>query len=84
MVMDFENATLKAQDIENLNLLNKKSNKKLNKKKISTTIYLTEEAEHAFIELYIHRLRKDRKIDKSAIACQAILELYEKECKNSG
>lgn len=53
--------------------------KRRNKKKIKTTIYLTEEAEQAFTELYIHRLRKDRKIDRSIIACDAILALYEKE-----
>jgi hypothetical protein len=51
-----------------------------NKKKIKATIYLTEEAEQAFTELYIHRLRKDRKIDRSIIACDAIQMLYEKEC----
>jgi hypothetical protein len=51
-----------------------------NKKKIKATIYLTEEAEQAFTELYIHRLRKDRKIDRSVIACDAIQMLYEKEC----
>ena len=51
-----------------------------NRKKIKTTIYLTEEAEHAFTELYIHRLRKDRKIDRSMIACDAIQMLFEKEC----
>ena len=42
------------------------------KKKIKATIYLTEEAEQAFTELYIHRLHKDRKIDHSVIACDAI------------
>lgn len=50
------------------------------RKKIKATIYLTEEAEQAFTELYIHRLRKDRKIDRSMIACDAIQMLYEKEC----
>ena len=50
------------------------------RKKIKTTIYLTEEAEQAFTELYIHRLRKDRKIDRSMIACDAIQMLFEKEC----
>ena len=50
------------------------------KKKIKATIYLTEEAERAFTELYIHRLRKDRKIDRSMIACDAIQMLFEKEC----
>ncbi len=51
-----------------------------NKKKIKATIYLTEDAEQAFTELYIHRLRKDRKIDRSMIACDAIQALFEKEC----
>jgi len=51
-----------------------------NKKKLKATIYLTEEAEQAFTELYIHRLRKDRKTDRSLIACDAIQALYEKEC----
>ncbi len=51
-----------------------------NKKKIKATIYLTEEAEQAFTELYIHRLRKDRKTDRSLIACDAIKALYEREC----
>ncbi len=54
-----------------------------NKKKIKATIYLTEEAEQAFTELYIHRLRKDRKTDRSLIACDAILALFEKECSES-
>ncbi len=56
------------------------SAKRRSKKKIKATIYLTEEAEQAFTELYIHRLRKDRKTDRSLIACDAIQSLYEMEC----
>lgn len=48
-------------------------------KKIKATIYLTEEAEQAFAELYADRYVKDRKTDRSMIACEAILDLYEKE-----
>lgn len=48
-------------------------------KKTKVTIYLTEEAEHAFAELYIHRYRTDRKIDRSTIACEAIQALFKKE-----
>lgn len=48
-------------------------------KKTKVTIYLTEEAEHAFTELYIARYRKNKKIDRSTIACEAIRALYEKE-----
>ena len=51
-------------------------------KKFKATIYLTEEAERAFAELYVNRYMEDRKIDRSTIACEAILALYEKE-KNS-
>ena len=50
-----------------------------NKKKIKATIFLTEEPEQAFTELYIHRLRKDRKVDRSMIACDPIHALFEKE-----
>lgn len=49
-------------------------------KKTKVTVYLTEEAERAFAELYIARYRKDRKVDRSTIACEAIQMLYEKEC----
>lgn len=48
-------------------------------KKTKVTVYLTEEAEKAFAELYIARYRKDRKVDRSTIACEAILALFEKE-----
>lgn len=48
-------------------------------KKTKATIYLTEEAEHAFTELYIARYRKNKKIDRSTIACEAIQALYTKE-----
>ncbi|WP_316355564.1 hypothetical protein [Candidatus Neptunichlamydia sp. REUL1] len=48
-------------------------------KKIKATIYLTEEAEQAFAELYAKRYVEDRKTDRSMIACEAILDLYKKE-----
>jgi hypothetical protein len=48
-------------------------------KKSKVTIYLTEEAEHAFTELFIARYRKNKKIDRSTIACEAIQALFEKE-----
>jgi hypothetical protein len=52
-------------------------------KKTKVTIYLTEEAEHAFTELYIARYRKNKKIDRSTIACEAIQALYGNECGES-
>lgn len=58
--------------------------KKNNSEKIRFTAYLTEEAEKAFTELYIHRLRRsriDKKIDRSQIVCEALIELYKKECE---
>jgi len=51
-------------------------------KKFKATIYLTEEAERAFAELYVKRYMEDRKIDRSTIACEAILALHEKEKEN--
>ena len=51
-------------------------------KKIKATIYLTEKAEQAFAELYAKRYVEDRKTDRSMIACEAILALYEKEEKD--
>jgi len=44
-------------------------------KKIKATIYLTEEAEQAFAELYAKRYIANRKTDRSMIACEAILDL---------
>ncbi len=49
------------------------------KKKIKVAVYLTEEAELAFAELFIMRFRKDRKIERSTIACEAIQALYKSE-----
>ena len=71
------------QDAEDMNGQAETSARRRNKKKIKATIYLTEEAEQAFTELYIHRLRKDRKTDRSLIACDAIQALFEKECTTS-
>jgi hypothetical protein len=71
---------LMQQDVKDAGSQDEQIAKRKNKKKIKATIYLTEEAEQAFTELYIHRLRKDRKIDRSVIACDAIRDLYEKEC----
>jgi len=51
-------------------------------KKFKATIYLTEKAERAFAELYAKRYLEDRKTDRSMIACEAILTLYEKEQEN--
>lgn len=69
----------KHQDGETSESPEEKEIKYRNLKKIKTTLYLTEEAEKAFTELYIHRLRKDRKTDRSMIACEAIQALFEKE-----
>lgn len=78
MMMDENHEVLYPQSSESVT-----APKRQSMKKIKSTIYLTEEAELAFTELYIHRLRKDRKTDKSQIACDAIQALYEKECSQS-
>ncbi len=44
---------------------------------------LLEEAKQALRELYIHRLRKDRKSNRLKIACGALLWFYDKECKQN-
>ncbi len=80
--MDENTEMVNRQDAEEMSSQADISAKRRNKKKIKATIYLTEEAEQAFTELYIHRLRKDRKTDRSLIACDAILSLYEKEVLN--
>lgn len=81
--MDENTEMANQQDAEDMNGQAETAARRRNKKKIKATIYLTEEAEQAFTELYIHRLRKDRKTDRSLIACDAIQALFEKECITS-
>ena len=77
--MSEQDQTLMQQDVKDMSGQIVKAIQNRNKKKFKATIYLTEEAEKAFTKLYIHRLRKDRKIDRSMIACDAIHALFEKE-----
>ena len=81
--MDENTEIANQQEAEEMSGQAETAAKRRNKKKIKATIYLTEEAEQAFTELYIHRLRKDRKTDRSLIACDALQALYEKECTPS-
>lgn len=48
-------------------------------KKAKTTVYMTEEEETKLNELFIKRLREKRKTDKSALFCEGIQLLFEKE-----
>lgn len=48
-------------------------------KKAKTTVYMTEEEETLLNELFIKRLREKRKTDKSALFCEGIKLLFEKE-----
>lgn len=48
-------------------------------KKAKTTVYMTEEEETLLNELFIKRLRERRKTDKSALFCEGIRLLYERE-----
>lgn len=48
-------------------------------KKAKTTVYMTEEEETLLNELFIKRLRERRKTDKSALLCEGIRLLFEKE-----
>lgn len=48
-------------------------------KKIKTTIYMSEEDETLLNEIFIKRLRDRKKTDRSALLCEGIHLLYEKE-----
>lgn len=48
-------------------------------KKAKTTVYMTDEEETMLNELFIKRLRGKRKTDKSALLCEGIRLLFEKE-----
>jgi len=48
-------------------------------KKAKTTVYMSEEEEILLNELFIKRLRERRKTDKSALLCEGIRLLFEKE-----
>ena len=44
-----------------------------------SAVYMTEEEEVFLTELFIKRLRERRKTDKSALLCEGIRLLFEKE-----
>lgn len=48
-------------------------------KKLKTTLYMAEADEHLLDEIFIKRLRNRNKTDRSALICEAIRLLYEKE-----
>ncbi len=47
--------------------------------KTKSTFYLNSEAEQQFTDIYINRLKSDRKIDRSALICEAIKLLFKNE-----
>ncbi len=55
------------------------SDQSIASKKAKTTVYMTEEEEILLNELFIKRLRERRKTDKSALLCEGIRLLFEKE-----
>lgn len=48
-------------------------------KKTKTTLYMAASDEELLNEIFIKRLRSRNKTDKSALICEAIRLLYEKE-----
>ncbi len=48
-------------------------------KKAKTTVYMNLEEETLLNELFIKRLRERKKTDKSALFCEGIRLLYDKE-----
>ena len=51
----------------------------ISSKKAKTTIYMTEDEETLLNELFIKRLREKRKTDKSALLCEGLRMLFDKE-----
>lgn len=52
-------------------------------KKAKTTIYMAEEDERMLNKIFIKRLREKNKTDRSALLCEGIRLLYEKEITSS-
>jgi hypothetical protein len=48
-------------------------------RKAKTTVYMPEEVEKLLNEVFIKRIRDRRKTDKSALLCEGIRLLFEKE-----
>lgn len=57
----------------------KKRNEIETPKKVKATIYMNDEEETLLNEVFIKRLRDKNKTDKSALLCEGIRLLYEKE-----
>ncbi|MCH9631548.1 MAG: hypothetical protein S4CHLAM37_15710 [Chlamydiia bacterium] len=57
----------------------KKSASRRSSKKNKLTLYLTEEEEKLFNEIYIKRLQENRKTDRSTIFAEAVKLLYKHE-----
>lgn len=53
-----------------------------NVKKNKLTLYLTEEEQKLFDEIYIERLKQKRKTDRSMLFAEAIKLLHEKVCRS--
>jgi len=51
------------------------------KKKMKTTVYILEEKERLLDEVFISRIRKCNKTNRSQLICEAIRLLCEKEMK---
>ncbi|MBP6869815.1 hypothetical protein KBC04_02955 [Candidatus Babeliales bacterium] len=51
--------------------------------KLKTTIYIPDEVETLLDELFIKRMRDKNKTDRSALFCEGIRLLYEKEIGSS-
>jgi hypothetical protein len=52
-------------------------------KKSKTTLYISEADEILLDEIFIKRIKERNKTDRSALLCEGIRLLYEKEMKSS-
>ncbi|MGZ6250749.1 MAG: hypothetical protein ACXWL2_01870 [Candidatus Chromulinivorax sp.] len=51
--------------------------------KLKTTVYISPEDEHLLDELFIKRMKDKNKTDRSALFCEGIRLLYDKEIGSS-
>ena len=64
-------------------LVEKTQQNRRNSKKTKLTLYLTEEEEKLFNEIYIKRLQENNKTDRSTLFAEAVALLHEHEMRGS-
>lgn len=78
--MSFKDYT-KPQEKTSKKALVSQSSSRRNQKKTKLTLYLTEDEETLFNEIYIKRLKEGKKTDRSTLFSEAVKLLYKQELK---